>query len=73
MDEWMPIETAPKDGSTILAFEPGYGLGDGKGVIATVHWLNADWSEACWACPLDLGKVFDLPTHWMPLPTPPAA
>ena len=68
--KWQPIETAPKDGTEILACwdapTPEYktrgvvrweiynAVGDG-------YWATApgDWNKRC--------------THWMPLPTAPTA
>lgn len=57
--EWQPIETAPKDGTFVLAyrpcdpyFEPMY-FNDG-----IWHWFDGD------------SPSFQ-PTHWMPLPDPP--
>ena len=75
---WQPIETAPKDGTEILTvrllengacFDPyitiwctprrrtfnNYVVNDGKPA-----WLSQDQE---WLVPI--------PTHWMPLPTPP--
>jgi hypothetical protein len=55
---WMPIETAPKDGSHIQLYRPeiqfvGYYGGANSG------WrINAP----------DLPALWPLPTHWMPLP-----
>ena len=84
MSEWQPIETAPKDGTHILAF--AYPLA----IIPLVCcWQQAPegirdqckewqwkWSEAD-----DFFRDDDLfrywiemeynPTHWMPLPPPP--
>lgn len=66
MAEWMPIETAPKDGSTVLV-----GCAVRVGVAAHVApgrrfrgkpWrANGQWGEQLWW----------EPTHWMPLPEPP--
>jgi hypothetical protein len=61
---WQPIETAPKDGTTVLLFDPaneeierGVDVGFFHGGV--FEWL---WSrDAC------NGN----PTHWMPLPAPP--
>lgn len=63
--QWQPIETAPKDGDEILAWNP-YGA-----VVASWQkWPNTAggyWSTGC-GCENDRAvKV----THWMPLPEPP--
>jgi len=53
---WRPIKTAPKDGRTIIVYEPG--------LYQTAAWTDGIWTNAAnsW-----LGDV----THWMPLPKPP--
>jgi hypothetical protein len=84
MMEWQPIETAPKDTEIIAIFCSDYGYqdkptiygpwtvrGDSRGkwfaswdgmsVIESEGYWGTDYKEA----PLD-------PTHWMPLPPPPA-
>jgi len=57
---WHPIETAPKDGTVIIVYEPGF--------YQTAAWeaneFKAGWSNASGSW---LGDV----THWMPLPPPP--
>ncbi|NSY05995.1 DUF551 domain-containing protein [Agrobacterium tumefaciens] len=58
---WLPIATAPKDGSDVLLSSP--------------HW-NGDvvvgsWSFEGWRDRDDSDKLE--PTHWMPLPLPPPA
>lgn len=68
--DWQPIETAPKDGTRILAFmvdraeiRKGFPPAelDGIDVIywSTIH--NGGW----------VSHRFGSPTHWMPLPEPP--
>jgi hypothetical protein len=60
--EWQPIETAPKDGTIVLLV-----IDHGK------------WGEKVWTGLWDdgwmviYGKARNAPTHWMPLPAPPAA
>jgi hypothetical protein len=60
--QWQDIETAPKDGTFILAF--------GNGVaIHNCHYI-AEWSEGDgWIC--SYSDVDVTPSHWMPLPNPP--
>lgn len=55
--EWQPIETAPKDGKTIiLVVEYGY--------VYTGIFHNDGYCQDLTGAGLD-------PTHWMPLPQPP--
>ncbi len=79
--QWQPIETAPKDGTRVLAV-------DGDGVISTAVYLQ-DWSESMVFIRAERdGDVFKKKveevgywhmdaddacgaTHWMPLPAPP--
>lgn len=62
--EWQPIETAPKDGTRILAW-------DGRSIhVAYWGWDNPA-NRLAWLgghCRID---HIDQPTHWMPLPEPP--
>jgi hypothetical protein len=67
MSAWQPIETAPKDGTTIDVCNR---WGDRS---ADVAWVDGKWrywgvdgfGSPGWVS-LDLS-----PTHWMPLPEPP--
>lgn len=54
--QWMPIESAPKDGSHIL-------LAGKKGRIASGCWHT--WNLWDWP------YIHAEPTHWQPLPPPP--
>lgn len=67
MGEWQLIETAPKDGRSILGF--------GEWGCAVVYW-SADQYIHDWE--LSVGEIVGgttepryVPTHWMPLPEPP--
>ena len=69
---WKPIETAPKD-QGIMVYEPEHTCDNGwtnEASIYLSHWslgdaLNAPhWTRDC---------IKGRPTHWMPLPLPPAA
>lgn len=70
---WQPIETAPKDGRTILlcgGFTSGFASGfNDTPAVRTGYWYNGKRVQAWYdtvlgRCPLQ-------PTHWMPLPDPP--
>lgn len=74
--DWMPIETAPKDGSAVL-------LWDGYESIIGFWWrgrqfLNSPmsefWSDGPVPCNgYDAGmNQLREPSHWMPLPAPPS-
>ena len=59
MSEWQPIETAPKDGTRFLAFDPRRDLAP----CLIVHYWHRFWmcdDERSWC-----------PTHWQHLPLPP--
>ncbi len=69
--EWQPIETAPKDGGTIMAW------GRYNSEPVPVRWGRKGW-EAIWdgwqECQSDFGTEYRIPdplSHWMPLPEPP--
>lgn len=72
--KWQPIETAPKDGTTIL-------LASGKYVLTGYWETDPGWAwkfdGPCWGiCEVEddyysVYKFPDWPTHWMPLPEPP--
>lgn len=75
MSEWQPIETAPKDGSSILVFCK-YGVRIAYWNIGPCIWERK--SVPCWTVfePDDYFYAEHLleeaePTHWMPLPLPP--
>lgn len=57
---WQPIDTAPKDRTRVLLFVPPYG-------VSTGHY-SQEFGK--WSCHSLLNKDA-VPTHWMPLPTPP--
>jgi len=60
---WQPIETAPQDGSPVLAYDPTW-----YDVPHPMLWNGATW---CLWFQSDRYDGFR-PTHWMPLPEPPA-
>lgn len=57
---WRPIETAPKDGTFILA---GW---RGNPAVNRLHFYHGEWTDGA------SNDVYRQPTDWMPLPPPPA-
>lgn len=63
MSEWRPIETAPKDGTLVLLSIGGeVHIG-----LFTNGWGGPDWYDYD-----EKGAFMFEPTHWMPIPPPPA-
>lgn len=59
---WRPIETAPKDGSSILIIWP-------RSSADASDYMVVGWSDEAWR---DHHRAIQCsPTHWMPLPEPP--
>lgn len=72
---WQPIETAPKDGTDVLLWEPAANLRhdglalvgayvDFKGAVVPCGYHDGWFDNAS-------GRYEITPTHWMPLPTTP--
>lgn len=57
---WQPIESAPKDGTRILAFQES---SQGHGIVS---WANSP-GDGVWLIDA-YGAGWMYPTHWMPLP-----
>jgi hypothetical protein len=80
MSNWLPIETAPRDGREILGYEDGvirvcrpkefprpFTLGDDMSMSKPGdRW---EWFRDDEFCPNHTWSME--PTHWMPLPAPP--
>ena len=66
---WQPIETAPRDGTNVL-------LVNRKGNMATGLWMSGPigtgWVLRGGSAPNVFFNEHHGPTHWMPLPAPPA-
>lgn len=65
---WRPIETAPRDGTPIWLYTLA---GQCEG-----YWNYGEWVQDAVYCTYDGagGPAFECsPTHWMPLPAPPAS
>ena len=75
VDGWLPIETAPKDGSKVLLWtdstlDPYWCDCVGRREVEHFQTVQTAWWN------LDDGWEKELvgqPTHWMPLPPPPSA
>lgn len=78
MTGWQPIESAPRDGTEVLVF--GRFAGEISGIHAEHEYgiaafINgaSDFQGFEWAAiGGDTYEVWCCPTHWMPLPAPPA-
>lgn len=70
-EKWQPIETAPKDGTSILLYYPDSGVIEGM----WYERYGGRWSvvsidqHGCGCCYDDS----DRPTAWMAIPEPPEA
>ena len=79
---WQPIDTAPRDGTTLLVMRdiwPGTKSGraeecTGHNTYVAAWWAGERNGQGAWICyfnaVLDPECPID-PTHWMPLPNPP--
>lgn len=65
---WLPIETAPKDGTRFLTWDSHYGVRTARAHHRADH---DDWLSYCDAFG-GSSKGGIRATHWMPLPTPPS-
>lgn len=69
MSEWKPIDTAPKDGTHVLVYRSLLGKSD---CIVEAWWKADVFGDMCWGANGWTYPDFSPPTHWMPLPAPPA-
>lgn len=70
--EWQPIDTAPKDGTTIEIFGP-VRFANAPGYIAIAEWRSVGWYRDKWVT--STGQSADElgegpPTHWRPFSKP---
>ena len=61
---WQPIETAPKDGTTVLLAWP-------SGMVTAGY--RSRYENVGWATPHGTYSGVYQPTHWQPLPPAPDA
>lgn len=63
---WQPIETAPKDGTTLLGYDSSrtYEPEEGLGAVEFMRWIDGAWRDP---------STYSMrPTHWQPLPPAPS-
>lgn len=79
MSEWQPIETAPKDGTRLLLWDPGRevavsGYWHDEPEVSTPTVWEPGW--AWWVSDSDVlmwdSGPHDAPSHWMPFNRPEA-
>ena len=64
--QWLPIDTAPKDGTPVLVCGPDINGSVYMDACAWPKGWTVKWPVAY------MGYAAGEPTHWMPLPPPPA-
>ena len=69
MSEWQPIDTAPKDGTPILAYRADH---YGKFGNCCVTYWRTNKNGNSYTGFGEFNPTYWPPTHWMPLPKPPA-
>lgn len=68
---WLPIETAPKDGTHVLGvFDFDFDDVVGE-VVYYPNWVPNQFHDWLWSTPADTFPVS--PRHWQPLPKPPVS
>ena len=66
MNNWQPIETAPKDGTWVM-LRGGHDYGDDQiGPAVVAFWDGEGWYYAYWDS--EWRSSYEEPTQWMPLP-----
>ena len=70
MSEWQPIETAPKDGTKVLAAHFGDKSSNWYGRMAVDFYHDAAAGDAFTGWGAFNSRHWPA-THWMPLPEPP--
>jgi hypothetical protein len=79
--KWLPIKTAPKDGTTVLVYVPGDSLYPTAAQYDSRERFERDYGDPDympegwrWSCgyPSDFHEHTIEPTHWMRMPKHPA-
>jgi hypothetical protein len=75
MSDWPPIETAPKDGTEIVAYFPLVArlTADESSIVACdeVHFVSWSADAEAWLIRGELKPGVSDPTLWTPHPSPP--
>lgn len=83
MTDWQPIETAPKDGTNIIAWVTRATWDVGEDVmsmretrrpfVCAVYWdKRSNFGDGAWRVSEDFDLMVEAEaTHWTPLPDPP--
>ncbi len=66
--EWQPIETAPRNWTGIILYDP---VCDPE--VFQGYYSEPDGGDDCWMEDQGMGSEQVFPTHWMPLPSPPSS
>lgn len=69
MDKWQPIETAPKDRTTVIVFDPLFKTAPQNKAFPHIGYWCEFWPKSRWRLCGSASVI--KPTHWMPLPDPP--
>ena len=70
---WLPIETAPRDGTHFLAYAKDFTWDDWLDVDGGIFECYVEGDGRFVSQRYEFGEfcISDQPTHWMPLPEPP--
>jgi hypothetical protein len=68
--QWQPIETAPEN-IAVLVYVNWDRYGIYRAILVNMG-TGRHWHSSAWACGRDFPPGYPQPTHWMPLPDPPA-
>lgn len=67
--QWKWIGSAPRNGTCVLLWIPAE---DGRHAYIASGWYESGVFDNRWYAAPDENPLSPQPTHWMPLPTPPA-
>ena len=67
---WRPIETAPRDGTRVLVYPAWYDAKSNDYRAGEAYWQRMMRKPGRWAT--GASSLPYEPTHWLPLPQPPA-